>query len=65
MAAILNPKFKVVLINKVSTEKFDKANDGYGQYEIIAEVRFSLYSDTGNTQHLTNEAMEKLNHALS
>jgi hypothetical protein len=66
MAAIYNPKIKVVSVTKTSTKTEDKANDDFGAYEIVAEVRFTLYADVTDTvAQLTKEAREKLDHALS
>lgn len=68
MAAILGPKHKVLAVNKTSTEAQDKANGGYGAYEIVAEVRFTLYTEAQGTdavKELTAEANDKLDHALS
>lgn len=68
MAAILDPKHKVVSVKKVSTPEFDKENDGYAEYEIIAEVKFSLYHNAPKSEaiaELKQEALRKLEHALS
>lgn len=65
MAAILKPKFKVSSVTKISTPEFDKKNGGYAEFEIVAEVRFSLYSDDGDIEELTADATHKLESALS
>ncbi len=68
MAAILDPKHRVVSVKKVSTPEFDAKNDGYAEYEITAEVKFRLYSDAPQSvavEELKQDAMDKLEHALS
>ena len=66
MSAIYKPKFKVVSVTKTSTVAQDKANDDFGAYEIVAEVKFTLYSDNLDAiKKLTKEAEEKLEHVLN
>jgi len=69
MAAIYDPKCRVTSVKKISTPAFDKENGGYAEYEIVAEVKFSLYNDAKNineiVEQLKAEALDKLEHALS
>ena len=68
MAAIYTPKIKIVSVTKVSTPEWDKKNGGYGDCEVVAEVRFNLPIDLENEETLKEVAIEsaqKLEHALS
>ena len=68
MAAILDPKFRVTNVKNISTAEQAAKNDGYAEYQITAEVKFSLYSNTipekEAIEELRIEAMDKLEHAL-
>ncbi len=67
MAAIYEPKIKIISVKKVSTPEWDKQNDGYGDCEVVAEVRFNLPIDLEHEslKDVNDEAIRKLSHALS
>jgi hypothetical protein len=63
MAAILGPKTSLVSVKKVSTDAQDKHNDGYKEFQVTAQVIFSVWAST--EEGVRQTALEKLDHALS